>query len=461
MTDQFRPEDDDPFRGFEDFEDPNAFGDPKKSNMFGDPNTSFDDPDFSALPDPTSDDLPDELGPTGPQFNRTFAIGLGLLVALLIVGLAVILFVAAQSGKDNSDRQGTVSAIEKTNNAVQTQIAATATAKSWTLTPSNTPLPTATSTYTASPSNTPITPTITPTVVPTTAEPSATPKPGETSPPPTPTASATLFVQAVGGNDAQVGAINTQNAQLQAGQTAFAVQLTLNAIRIDPAQTERAQKTQNAQFGAAQTAISIQLTANAATLTAISSGSSSGVDGLSGASGGSPTPTAPPVATPTFDGTAVGANMNAQNGKRVANVMNLRVANRPVAAQVATRIPTLDPLDITATIEVYITESAQLISAQTALAGQLTANAGIVVGSGTPNPALTQNAQIRQGQTAIAVQLTANAALLNPTALPRGGLYEDLTSGSVAPAGLALLGAAALGLVGLIVAARRMRVRVE
>lgn len=443
MTDQFRPDDDDQFSGYEDL---NSFGD-----------TGFDDPTF---PDPTAEDLPEDVALVAPQRNRTFILGLLLLIVLLVIGLGVILYAASNSGVDNANRRATIVAIEGTNNAVLTQIAATKTAKSWTLTPSNTPQPTSTSTFTPSPSNTPITPTLTPTVVPTTAAPTDTPKPGETLPTsttePSSTPTAPPTVEGVVSNP-QVDIINTQNAQLHAGQTAFAVQETLNAVRIDPASTERAQKTQNAQFQAAQTAISVQLTANAATLTAISPGGGQSSPGSSSGSGSNSGGSLTPSPSATFEGTAVGSNRQ-QSG--IVAVRYAREPNRP-AAQRATVTPTLGPDDITATAAFIISQSDQLISAQTALAAQLTANAVIAVESGTPAPFLTQNAQIRLGQTAIAVQLTANAnALLQKTPLPTTGLYEDLASGNVAPASLALIGVAALGLVGVIVAARRLRVKV-
>ncbi len=63
----------------------------------------------------------------------------------------------------------------------------------------------------------------------------------------------------------------------------------------------------------------------------------------------------------------------------------------------------------------------------------------------------------------MAGQLSANAdarsTLDAATQIAKTGLYEDLAAGRAAPGSLALLGLVAIGLVGLIVAARRLRVK--
>jgi hypothetical protein len=130
--------------------------------------------------------------------------------------------------------------------------------------------------------------------------------------------------------------------------------------------------------------------------------------------------------------------------------------------------PTTSPilLAVTGTSAALSTEAAQLQAAQDGLAEQLTLNAMLV--TGTPSPLiLTENAQLEAGLQAIGIQLTTNAIHQNNLALtataqaknPQTGLYEDLAAGRAAPASLALFVVAAIGLVALIVASRRLRVK--
>ena len=466
----------------------------------------LDDFNRSSFPPMSDPDLPDTLEPVEAQGpNRTFVLGLVLLVIVVVIGLIAIVFAAVQTGQDNANRSGTTTAIVGTNNAVMTSIAGTATAKSYTLTPSNTPSPTRTPTST--PSNTP-TLTITPSPSPTaTNEPGVTPPTETLTPPPSPVT-----------NTTNIQAITTQNAILQAAQTVFAVQETRNAPSAGDTRAIRiAKQTQSAGFAQAQTPFAAQLTANAIVLTTGSSsvnnngtsGSATptpsdtpssvdasgasgaaitGVPANSGAAGtnaGTATPAAPTqigTLTPTVAGMiAPVLNSPSDRAAQYGNtypILNIRQpANQPIAlaafaqdtAAPAVTLPsavdaTLSPalLNATATAAFLNGNTTQLQLAQTALAGQLTANAALS-GISTPGLIETSSAQIQMGQTAVAVQLNSDANALSTlnaaTQVPRTGLYEDLAAGRAAPGSLALLGLAAIGLVGLIVAARRLRVK--
>lgn len=447
MTDNF-----DDLRDPNNQDDPGSFGNSGNAGDSGaggnndpfafDDLSSFDEPSFR---DPGTDaDLPDELGPAEPvERSRSFVIGLFALVALLVVGLVLILFAAAAIGNDRAIRQQTVQAIEATNHFVETAVAATATAKSWTLTPSHTPLPTFTPTFTASytPS---YTPTYTWTPSPTS---SGTPPPSET---PTVTPSLTFTPSPTfEGAQGTAAVLGTYAAQLQAGLIAAEAQETENAARQDPARTEAAQNTQSAQFGQYQTFAVEQLTAIPMTITAVFNGG--GTSPIVGTA--SPTPS--PVVTPLPPaGTPLGA---IQPGSR-----NISYFVQPVNPQRPARQD-----DVTATAAAIYTEIGQLEAAGTANAFQATLN-GQLYGNGTIPPFVqTQLAQINAGGTAISLQLTLNAQYLigtptkgiipTSTKLPDSGLFDDIASGGLSNAGLTLFGIAVIGLIAIIAVSRRMR----
>jgi hypothetical protein len=442
----------DNFDDLRDPKDPNDPGNSGGSGNTGDPGgsndpfafddlSSFDEPTFR---DPGADeDLPDELGPAEPvERSRSFIIGLFALVALLVVGLILILFAAAQIGRDRDNFQKTAVAIELTNNFINTSFAATATAKSWTLTPSNTPLPTFTPTFTPS-----LTPSFTPTY---TVTPSATfsgtPPPSET---PTETPSVTLTPsQTLEVLQGTAAALNTQAAQLQLGLTAVAAQQDANAQRTANAPTLRALSTQNAQFNQFQTFAVDQLTAIPATLTAVYGGGGAAPGVIPTAS-----PTPSPVVTPLPPaGTPLGA---------------VRPASRNMSSLAEPIFKPKRQDEATATVEAIFTQIGQLEAAGTANAFQATLNAQIYAGTYPPF-VQTQLAQINAGGTAVSLQLTLNARLLTgtpqrATATPKeitdAGLFDDLGGGALSGAGLAIFGIAALGLILVIAVSRRMRVQ--
>ncbi len=464
---------------FDDLRDPNEPG--ERSEPGGTGNTpdpfgfddlsSFDEPTFR---DPGVDaDLPDELGPAEPTTrSRTFILGLFGLIALLIVGLVLILFAAAQIGQDNENRRRTAEAIQATNNAVQTFVAGTATAKSWTLTPSNTPQPTFTPTFTPSVTLTPtLTPsvTLTPTAAPTlTFTPSATISgtPSITVVPPTATELPTLTRTAIptqAGIPGTVAALSTLSAQFQSGLNGIAAQQTQNARLPTPRSasafsTGTARAIQNQQFQAYSTFAYDQLTSIPLTVTALSIPTATPTSGA----GSAPAAQGTVSPTPTPVGDLGGTPMGRQSDPRYMSALDRPLAQATPTISAANRTATSNADTISA-IQMQIE---QLQAASTANSFQATVNAVLNPGGTFSAPVQTQNARLEQGGTAIAVQLTLDAIRLQAftqqptvTRLPQSGLYEDLTSGGASPASLALFALAACGLVVLIVVARRLRVR--
>lgn len=533
MTNDFNnmfDNEDDPFGNDDDlFRPSNSGSSSASSGSAGNPNDN-NDFDFGGfdnlLPSAqAAEDLPEDLPPIGPQGpNRGFLIGVAILAMILVIALVAIVFAVLQSTANNANIEATRNAIINSNNLVQTSIAATATAKSWTATPSITPVPTDTPTFT--PTNSPVpTNTFTPTA-------SDTPVPGVT---PSVTPPLTFTPQ---NNSDAIGTLGAQSAQLQAAQTLFALQETLNARAVPGSvATRNARSTQNYEFSAGQTAIAGRLTVIAATINAAGgNGGNSAGRGDNAASSATPTPgvvgtdinggSSGSIVTPTPSTTvtagtngAAGAQATAQQtiatqtpgaptggsvsqaqmaaryaqfmawnrtDSAASSVLNVR---QPRAAQdVSTPTPlVLDTVpapsaapaavgasgagatsaaglaNATATAVFLNTESAQLVSAQTALAGQLTLNALGALSGTQPSVVLTENGQVALAQTAIAMQLTSNAAALAAqiaqTPMPGTGIYEDLAAGRVGPESLILFAMAAVGLVALIVAARRLRVK--
>ena len=84
-----------------------------------------------------------------------------ILVIVFLLGLAGLAWLVVQNAQNTTNYNNTVAAIKQTNDQVQTAIAATQTAKSWTFTPSPTPIPTDTPTFTPTETFTP-SPSITP-----------------------------------------------------------------------------------------------------------------------------------------------------------------------------------------------------------------------------------------------------------------------------------------------------------
>ncbi len=479
-----------------DFFDDNPFNDANKDDPFASSNTPGSDNPFAdsgglggdddlGLPSfgDASADLPENLvTPPRPKptRNRGFVLGIALLAIVMVIGLGVILFAAVQNSTVQTAYLATSSAIALTNDDVLTQIAATTTAKSWTLTPSHTPIPTDTATFTLT--NTPVP---TNTTVPTNT---VTPSITNTFPPDVtpPTATQTpVPITIVAPNQ---DSLLTESAALQAAQQAFSAQETANAHASgDTKATRTAKQTQAAQFGAAQTAISIQLTEYAQP----SGGSNPAT---------TPTPNQSPTIcdlspTPTpgaeSSGTPINCVTPTPTPSAVITASGARFGNGPVAvayihdphsqAQTQPQLqdtaeptaPVNTPSQIqgaasatisttliaaTATTQYLNNQNQTLIAAQSALGMQLTLNAM------TATPDETENAQLDQGLTAIAVQLNANASAEGTLVaivqkLPTSGLYEDLAGGKANPASLALVGVAAIGLVGVILAARRLRVK--
>ncbi|MHB8625718.1 MAG: hypothetical protein ACYDBJ_11260 [Aggregatilineales bacterium] len=481
-----------------DFFDDNPFNDANKDDPFASGNAPGSDNPFadsSGLGDlggdddlgipsfgDTSADMPENLvtppRPT-PSRNRGFVIGLALLAVVMVVGLGVILFAAIQNNAVQIAYLATSSKIAQQNNDVLTALAATTTAKSWTLTPSHTPIPTDTPT-----------PTLTNTPIPTnTTVPSNTPIPTITNTfppdvtPPTATATPVPITIVAPNQDA----LNTQSAALKAAVTAFSAQETANAhAGGDTKPTKAAKQTQAAEFGAAQTGIAVQLTAYAqsagggngsnqtttptpnqvATICDLSPTPTPG-SGPSVTPTNCITPTPTPSATILASGARFGSGQLAvlyiNNPQSQAQVQDTAEPTAPVntpsqiqGAAPATLSGTL--IAATATTQYLNNQNQTLIAAQSALGMQLTLNAM------TATPQETENAQLDLGLTAIAVQLNANAAAEGTLVaivqkLPTSGLYEDLAGGKASPGSLALVGVAAIGLVGVIVAARRLRVK--
>src|SRR4051812_17412921 len=103
----------------------------------------FDLDDFGDLDDPSFADegefLPPDPGSSGgPRRNTTFLLIAVALVVLFLLGLAGIVIVIIGGQGAETARQTQVAAIELTNHFVETAVAATQTAKSWTATPTPT-----------------------------------------------------------------------------------------------------------------------------------------------------------------------------------------------------------------------------------------------------------------------------------------------------------------------------------
>lgn len=284
---------------------------------------------------------------------------------------------------------------------------------------------------------------------------------------------------------------NTQSAALQAAVTAFSVQETANAhSSSDTRPTLAAKQTQASEFNAAQTAISGQLTEYAQVATSAASGG----NGQAVTPTATPSltvcdlsPTATPEAgttaiplncispTPTLAETAAGLRLGIgsvpviyiEKSQRQPNGQpQLQDTAEPTApvntpSQIQGASPTAlsgTLVAATATSQYLRNQEQTLVAAQSALSQQLTLNAM------TATPQETENAQFALGLTAIAVQLNADAALEGTLVaivqkVPTTGLYEDLASGKANPGSLTLVGVAAIGLVGVIVVARRLRVK--
>ena len=500
--------DDDPFKD-DGGSDPFASGaDPFASGdlpLDGDDGLSMGEDDLAGSPflDPNAD-LPADLvapPPPNPLRNRSFVIGLVVLAGILVLGLGLILVAAIGSVGNNSAYHATETAIATHNIGILTQVAGTSTAKSYSPTPSNTWTPSVTPTYT--PSSTP-TETLTPTLTP-----SNTPVPGVTaSITLTPSPTATITNTPVPITPPDTNALNTQAAALQSAQQVISALETQNAHSVgDKPATQQYKKTQAAEFNSAQTAIAAQLTINAQA--ASSSSPTLPAPAVSDtASSPTPTPPAPAVSdtgsgttltpSPTIvaqAGSAVGitsttdttgivtispgtvtatpagsSRLIVPNG--VAPVSYIHAAVYPIAQQAQStpvlNAPTMTALaqqlisaaGSTATAQFITDGNQQIIGVQTALVIQLTLNALV-----TPQTTAiqTENAQLQLGLTAVSIQLTANAQALSAPvatpAMPGTGIYEDLAGGKVNPASLMLILALAVGLVAVIVAARRLRTR--
>jgi cytoskeletal protein RodZ len=122
----------------------------------------FGDLEEPSFPDDDSNLLPPDTPPERPPRNTTFLIVAVALVVIFLLGLAGIAIAVLNNSTNEGIRQQTEAAIVATNQFVGTAIAGTATAKSWTATPSPTDTPTNTPTETATPTSTE-TPTETPT----------------------------------------------------------------------------------------------------------------------------------------------------------------------------------------------------------------------------------------------------------------------------------------------------------
>jgi hypothetical protein len=192
--------------------------------------------------------------------------------------------------------------------------------------------------------------------------------------------------------------------------------------------------------------------------------------------------------------TAVAVALNATN---TANAWT----KTPTPTQTPTDTPTPTPTETftpsptetpTPTIDVEATNTSLTMTAQAALEMRVIDITNTAVAQETllamTNVAATLTAQFGSGgavppeqqtQTAIAlltqaaqtgtiiVQLpttvspfeTAKPTRIQPTKLPNGGFFDDVSTGKASPSSLAVVGFAALGLVGVIVVARRLRVR--
>ncbi len=125
--------------------------------MANDPNFDFTESegDLSGL-----EDAP--IQSSAPPRNRLFLIAAVLLVLLIFFALGVIILTAIDTGVRNRERQETIAAIEKTNEAVFDALTRTSIAQTWTKTPTTTPTFTNTPTPTETPTST-LTPTLSPT----------------------------------------------------------------------------------------------------------------------------------------------------------------------------------------------------------------------------------------------------------------------------------------------------------
>ncbi len=180
-----------------------------------------------------------------------------------------------------------------------------------------------------------------------------------------------------------------------------------------------------------------------------------------------PTPTSTPTETPTFTPTNTPTNTPTDTPAPTIDVAGTQAAQTQQALIGGT------PSDA----ELTATEAAQqtLNAANTLAAGggpTFTPGTGGAIGSGTPTqeapgspqPPITATtgtqvavagSKTPPGGTKVSVQVLPATA----TALAHTGFFEDLAGGTASPSSLAVVGLAAFGLVGLIVAARRFRVR--
>lgn len=127
------------------------------SNRPTDDNELFGMDDFENFEEPGLRDEEIEApvnGGAGPR-NIRFLFLAALLVAVILIGVALIIILAIQQGEINRIRAMTVAAIETANKQVADALTLTNIAKSFTPTPSSTPTPTFTFTPSDTPTNTP------------------------------------------------------------------------------------------------------------------------------------------------------------------------------------------------------------------------------------------------------------------------------------------------------------------
>jgi len=469
----------------------------------------FENDELSPFEDDTELLPPDAAAATGrPPRNTTFLIIAALLVLLFIGALVGIAALVIANNDAVVKAKQTADAIYATNTAVQIAINATETAKSWTKTPTPTNTPTDTPTPTAT--NTP-TNTITP-------SPTITPNFAAT----TQSAQQTQAAMSAGEQTSVAQTQAAQNAVIQAGQAQISIartalapnqpQQTIAAFGANPAAPGAAEAagqayaTLRAQADAAQTALAAPPFQTAlalvktmtpppppAVLTAFANAQLALTALAGGAIGGAPaqpaqpaqptqpaaqpeqptpTPPAPPVTATPQGTTALGMGSSNQMGVRPA-IGQLMLAQTAIAQNESPTPAAATPLpDIGATQTV----AAGISAAQTALFEG-------TVEPPSPTPGAGQNTFTPDEltQTAVAMQQTNTAATLTaigPTAtifvegtpgatrqvtgtqkVPDTGLFGPSADGKATPGDLAIVVVAALGLVGVIFAARRLRVK--
>jgi hypothetical protein len=152
-----------------------------------------------------------------------------------------------------------------------------------------------------------------------------------------------------------------------------------------------------------------------------------------------PSPTPSPSETPTLDAGVLSltpgtpATIPPLSDADLTGTQAAMDQTNAEATRLAESGATIDP-----TLAAQMTQDAlNLTQTQIALELTLTAAAGSTVGDLTPGP----------------------TAISSPTELADTGLFEDLAGGAGAPNSLAVVGFAALGLVSLIVVARRLRIK--